>query len=71
MRAFEAEKTRVEEMDRSVYDVKDAVRPSFEVESGLTAQIVEQISEEKHDPEWMRLFRLKALRTYQALPMPA
>ncbi|WP_312614001.1 Fe-S cluster assembly protein SufB [Oscillibacter sp.] len=71
MSRFDQEKTRVEAMDRSVYDIKDRVDPSFEVDSGLTTAIVEKISEEKHDPEWMRLFRLKALRTYNELSLPA
>lgn len=71
MSRFDQEKTRVEAMDRSVYDIKDRVDPSFEVDSGLTDAIVEKISEEKHDPEWMRLFRLKALRTYNELSLPA
>ena len=71
MRPFEEEKTRVDEVDRSVYDMKDTVRSSFEVGSGLTTEIVSQISEEKHDPEWMRIFRLKALETYQRMPLPA
>ncbi len=61
MRAFETEKTEIAEVDRSVYDIKDKVNAAFEVNSGLTAEIVEKISEEKHDPEWMREFRLKAL----------
>ena len=54
MRAFETEKTEVAEIDRSVYDIKDKVNAAFEVNSGLTAEIVEQISKEKHDPDWMR-----------------
>ena len=48
MRAFETEKTEVAEIDRSVYDIKDKVNAAFEVNSGLTAEIVEKISEEKH-----------------------
>lgn len=70
MNNFEEEKTQVAEVDRSVYDIKDAVRPSFEVQSGLTPEIVEQISEEKHDPEWMRIFRLKSLDIYNELRIP-
>ncbi len=70
MRPFETEKTQVAEIDRSVYDIRDEVRASFEVDSGLTPEIVEKISEEKHDPEWMRIFRLKALQTYNQLPIP-
>ena len=40
MRAFETEKTEVAEIDRSVYDIKDKVNAAFEVNSGLTAEIV-------------------------------
>ena len=70
MRAFETEKTEIAEVDRSVYDIKDKVNAAFEVNSGLTAEIVEKISEEKHDPEWMREFRLKALDTYNRMSLP-
>lgn len=69
MRAFESEKTDVAEVDRSIYDIKDAANAAFEVSSGLTPEIVEKISEEKHDPEWMRIFRLKALETYNKMPV--
>ena len=69
MRAFETEKTDVAEVDRSIYDIKDAANAAFEVSSGLTPEIVEKISEEKHDPEWMRIFRLKALETYNKMPV--
>ena len=70
MRAFETEKTEVAEIDRSVYDIKDKVNAAFEVNSGLTTEIVEQISKEKHDPEWMREFRLKALDIYNKASLP-
>ena len=69
MRAFETEKTEVAEIDRSVYDIKDKVNAAFEVNSGLTAEIVEKISEEKNDPEWMRIFRQKSLRIYNSMPV--
>jgi len=71
LRSFETEKTQVEEFDRSIYDIKDAANASFEVNSGLTPAIVQKISEEKHDPEWMRLFRLKSLQTYNEMPLPS
>ena len=70
MRAFDTEKTEVTEVDRSIYDVKDAPNAAYEVSSGLTPEIVERISEEKHDPEWMRIFRLKSLQTYNQTPIP-
>ena len=40
MRAFETEKTDVAEVDRSIYDIKDAANAAFEVNSGLTPDIV-------------------------------
>ena len=60
MRAFETEKTDVAEVDRSIYDIKDKPNAAFEVHSGLTPEIVEKISEEKNDPEWMRIFHQKS-----------
>ena len=68
MRAFETEKTDVAEVDRSIYDIKDKPNAAFEVNSGLTPEIVEKISEEKNDPEWMRIFRQKSLRIYNSMP---
>ena len=69
MRAFETEKTDVAEVDRSIYDIRDAANAAFEVSSGLTPDIVEKISEEKHDPDWMREFRLKSLDIYNKMPV--
>ena len=58
------EKTYVEDVDRSVYDLKNEDRDAFRVEQGLTAEIVAQISREKKDPPWMELFRLQSLDDY-------
>ena len=52
-------KTQVADIDRTVYDIRDKVDASYQVEQGLTPEIVNEISKEKNDPEWMRLFRLK------------
>ena len=65
------QKTWVDDVDRSIYDIRDRVNASFEVDSGLTPEIVSQISAEKNDPEWMRIFRLKSLQTYQSMPLPS
>jgi Fe-S cluster assembly protein SufB len=65
----EREKTVVEDVDRSIYDFRDESKDSYRIESGLTAEIVEKISQEKHDPDWMREFRLKALDIYNRTPM--
>ena len=61
----------VQDVDRSLYDFRDDESKGFyRMEEGLSADIVEQISEEKHDPEWMRAFRLKCLDIYNQTPVP-
>ena len=63
------EKTFVEDIDRSLYDFRNEDKDAYRIEEGLTKEIVEQISREKHDPEWMREFRLKSLEIYNKTPM--
>lgn len=70
VRTLEEEKTNVEEIDRSVYDIKDKVDAGYTVKNGLTREIIEEISRTKNDPEWMREFRLKALEIYNTLDVP-
>ena len=64
------EKTFVADIDRSIYDITDKQDDAYRIQSGLDAAIVEKISEEKHDPEWMRQFRLEALKTYNQMEIP-
>lgn len=63
------EKTYVEDVSRSIYDIRNEEKDMYKVSRGLTADIVEQISREKHDPEWMRRFRLESLQIYHEMPM--
>lgn len=63
------EKTYVEDVSRSIYDIRNEEKDMYKVSRGLTADIVEQISREKHDPEWMRRFRLESLQIYHETPM--
>ena len=67
----EAKKPQIDEIDRSLYDFRYESDPDFQVASGLTPEIVETISREKNDPEWMRAFRLKSLDIYNKTPLPA
>ena len=64
------EKTQVEDIDRSIYDIKDKENDAYRMEDGLTPEIIEKLSKEKGDPEWMREFRLKSLETYNEMPLP-
>ncbi len=43
---------------------------TFKSEKGLSKQVVEQISEMKGEPSWMRQFRLKSLELFEKRPMP-
>lgn len=63
------EKTYIEDVNRSIYDIRNDEKDMYKVNQGLTADIVEQISREKHDPEWMRQFRLESLDIYNKTPM--
>ncbi len=64
------EKTYVEDIDRSLYDFRNEDKDAYRIQEGLTQEIVEKISREKHDPEWMYDFRLKSLEIYNSLQVP-
>ena len=64
------EKTYVEDVDRSVYDIRDAENDAYRMESGLTPEIVEKLSKEKDDPVWMQQFRLESLQIYNEMKIP-
>ncbi len=64
------EKTYVNDIDRSIYDVIDEEKDAFRLESGLSEEVVKKISEEKNDPDWMRNFRLQSLKVYNEMSVP-
>ena len=64
------EKSQVEDIDRSIYDIKDESKDSFKLQAGLTPEIVEKISKEKNDPVWMQNFRLQSLQIYNEMKVP-
>ena len=65
-------KTFVDDINREFYDFRyeENEQDFFRIESGLTADIVAKISEEKGDPQWMKDFRLKSLEMYHRLRVP-
>ncbi|MDE0428673.1 MAG: Fe-S cluster assembly protein SufB [Caldilineaceae bacterium] len=56
-----------EEYRYGFHDQENAV---FKSEKGLTHQVIDQISDIKNEPEWMRRFRHDALEIFLAKPMP-
>ena len=63
-------RTYVEDVDRTLYDISDATDASRYLDAGLTPDIVREISAKKDEPSWMLDFRLKALDTYQRMEAP-
>ena len=63
-------KTKVDEVDRNIYDFKNKDDYEFKIKKGLNKEIVEEISRQKNDPDWMRKIRLDALAMYDKLELP-
>ncbi len=57
-------------IDEYKYNFIDDAKPVFRTRKGLDADIVRQISAKKEEPAWMLEFRLKALKHFEARPMP-
>ena len=64
------EKTQVADVDRAFYDFRFDEDENDFLGTGLTPEIIGEISAEKNDPEWMRKFRLHSLEVYRKLEMP-
>lgn len=64
-------KTQVEDINRNIYDVKNEDIYEFKMQKGLSREIVEEISRQKEEPDWMLEIRLKALETYNKLELPS
>ena len=66
--AEKRKKSQIEDVARSVYDVRDAAEFSYRA-SGLTEEVVREISAKKEEPEWMLALRLRALAIYNKLDL--
>src|SRR5918992_4870287 len=58
------------ENDRSRFDFKDDIVYLHEAKRGLTRATVEELSELKDEPDWMRQFRLRAYEHFLKRAMP-
>ena len=63
-------KTKVQDIDRNIYDIKNKDNYDFKIEKGINEEIVKEISKQKNEPEWMLDIRLKALEEYNKLEFP-
>ena len=52
------------------YDFHTDSEAIFKARKGIDAEIVNQISDLKNEPDWMREFRLRSLEIFESKPMP-
>ncbi len=52
------------------YGFHDKIKPFFSTPKGLSPKVVEEISYQKNEPQWMRDKRLRALDVFYAKPLP-
>ena len=52
------------------YDFQTKTEAVFKARKGLDAEVVEQISDMKGEPDWMREFRLNSLEIFESKPLP-
>ncbi len=52
------------------YGFYDEVQSYFQTERGLTHAVIDQISDQKNEPDWMRQFRHEALDIFLSKPLP-
>lgn len=60
-------RSEVSDINRSIYDIKDEVSYSYKADTGLTEEVIREISAKKEEPEWMLKKRLQALKIYNEL----
>lgn len=60
----------IADIERALYDVRDADKSIYKSDAGLTEEIIRDISARKHDPPWMLDFRLKSLDVYRRIDLP-
>lgn len=58
------------DLDYSKYDFKDDEKFFKRIDKGLSANVIQQISAIKKEPEWMTKFRLRSYNAFIKKPMP-
>lgn len=68
--AEEKKKSQVDDINRSIYDIKEQGEYSYKADNGLTEEVIREISAKKEEPEWMLEKRLQALEIYNHMDFP-
>jgi len=61
---------KLKTLDRGFYDFIDEFTYEKITEKGINADIVNEISREKGEPDWMRIRRLKSLELFEQMENP-
>lgn len=59
-----------QELNREIFDHADSAEYMSVTTKGLSEALINRISDDKHEPDWMRELRLKALKIFLEKPMP-
>ena len=59
-----------EQLSREMFDHKNQENFKYVAAEGLTEEVINQISDYKKEPDWMRQFRLNALKMFKSMPNP-
>ncbi len=62
--------TAITDINREMFDTKANSAYSYIAQPGLTKELIEIISRDKKEPEWMLQFRLSCLELFYKLPLP-
>lgn len=68
---MEKQKTQLEDINREIYDIKNEDSNNYKTGTGLTAEIVKEISRQKNEPAWMLELRLNSLEIYNKTSLPS
>lgn len=64
-------KTFVEDIERTLYDIRNEDTSAYKAQQGLSEAVVKDISQRKNDPDWMLQRRLEALKVYNSMALPS
>ena len=62
--------TSAVDINRSIGDFSYDVAHAYDAGTGLSEKTIHYISDVKEDPDWVREFRLRGLKTFLEKPMP-
>jgi len=63
-------KTRVDDINRNIYDIKDTDSYIKKVSGQINEDLIKIISKEKEEPKWLLQKRLESLEIFNKLKMP-